>query len=248
MSAPKAGLRPARPPQGSRKVAKQHFLERLALFDLDGTLIAGDSDHAFGEFMVSQGWVDAAEHRRRNDDFYRQYQAGCLDIGEYIHFTTGAWRQRPPAEQAAASARFMAEVMQPQLLPPAFALLQQHRDAGDLIAIVTATNEFITRPIADALGVEHLLAVQLERDTSGAATGRIQGVPTFREGKIARVQQWLAALGYQLTDFEHSIFYSDSTNDLPLLERVDEPVATNPSPALEAIALERGWRILRLFT
>ena len=248
MNAPKAGLRPARPPRGSREVAKQHFIERLALFDLDGTLIAVDSDHAFGEFMVSLGWVDAAEHRRRNDAFYRQYQAGCLDIGEYIAFTTGAWRTRPPAEQAAASARFMAEVMQSQLLPAAFALLQQHRDAGDLIAIVTATNEFITRPIADALGVEHLLAVQLERDASGAATGRIQGVPSFRAGKIERVQQWLAGLGHQQADFERSIFYSDSTNDLPLLERVDEAVATNPSPALEAIAFERGWRILRLCT
>jgi HAD superfamily hydrolase (TIGR01490 family) len=220
---------------------------KLALFDLDGTLISGDSDHAFGEFMVDQGWVDAGLHRHRNDAFYRQYQAGTLDIDEYIAFTTGAWRQRPLAEQAAASARFISEVMQPQLLPPAFELLARHRAAGDLIAIVTATNEFITRPIADAFGVEHLLAVQLERDADGAATGRILGVPSFREGKIARVHQWLARLGHRLADFEASVFYSDSTNDLPLLELVSEPVATNPSPALEAIALERGWRILRLF-
>ena len=220
---------------------------RLALFDLDGTLIPGDSDHAFGEFMVSQGWVDADLHRQCNDAFYRQYQAGTLDIDEYITFTTGAWRLRPLAEQSAASARFMAEVMQPQLLPPAFELLARHRAAGDLIAIVTATNEFITRPIADAFGVEHLLAVQLERDADGVATGRILGVPSFREGKIARVHQWLARLGHRLADFEASVFYSDSTNDLPLLELVSEPVATNPSPALEAVAQERGWRILRLF-
>jgi HAD superfamily hydrolase (TIGR01490 family) len=220
---------------------------KLALFDLDGTLIPGDSDHAFGEFMTALGWVDADLHRRRNDAFYRQYQAGCLDIDEYIAFTTQAWRERPVAEQAAASARFIAEVMQPQLLPPAFALLQRHRAAGDLIAIVTATNEFITRPIADAFGVEHLLAVQLERDASGRATGRIAGVPSYREGKIARVHQWLASLGLRLDAFESSVFYSDSTNDLPLLEIVSEPVATNPSPALEAIARERGWRILRLF-
>ncbi|OGA98251.1 MAG: phosphoserine phosphatase [Burkholderiales bacterium RIFCSPHIGHO2_12_FULL_69_20] len=220
---------------------------KLALFDLDGTLIPGDSDHAFGEFMVDQGWVDADLHRQRNDAFYRQYQAGTLDIAEYIAFTTGAWRLRPLTEQAAASARFMAEVMQPQLLPPAFELLARHRAAGDLIAIVTATNEFVTRPIADAFGVEHLLAVQLERDADGAATGRILGVPSFREGKIDRVHQWLARLGHRLADFEASVFYSDSTNDLPLLELVSEPVATNPSPALEAIAQERGWRILRLF-
>ena len=219
----------------------------LALFDLDGTLIAGDSDHAFGEFLVAQGWVDAALHRERNDAFYRQYQAGTLDIDEYIAFTTSAWRGRPLAEQHSLIQRFMAEVMAPQLLPPAHALLQAHRDAGDLIAIVTATNEFITRSIADALGVEHLLAVQLDRDAQGRVTGRIHGVPSFREGKIARVHQWLAGLGQTLAGFERSVFYSDSTNDLPLLDIVSEPVATNPSPALAAIASDRGWRILRLF-
>ncbi len=220
---------------------------RLALFDLDGTLIAGDSDHAFGEFMVTQGWAEGELHRRRNDEFYRQYLAGCLDIAEYIDFSTRAWRERGLDEQLAVNARFMAEVMAPQLLPAARALLDLHRAAGDLVAIVTATNEFITRPIADALGVEHLLAVELERGVDGMATGRIRGVPSFREGKIERVHDWLAGLGQRLSDVEHSVFYSDSTNDLPLLEIVSEPVATNPSPALEAIALQRGWRILRLF-
>ena len=220
---------------------------KLALFDLDGTLIAGDSDHAFGEFIVAQGWADGLLYRQRNDAFFSQYQAGTLDIDEYIAFTTSAWRDRALAEQARLSQRFMAEVMAPQLLAPARALLQAHRDAGDLIAIVTATNEFITRPIADALGVAHLLAVQLERDAQGHATGRIHGVPSFREGKITRVQQWLAGLGLTLAGFERSVFYSDSTNDLPLLDIVSEPVATNPSPALAAIASDRGWRILRLF-
>lgn len=219
----------------------------LALFDLDGTLIPGDSDHAFGEFMIELGWADAERHRLRNDEFYRQYLAGTLDIAEYVDFSTRAWRTRTPDEQRDASARFLAEVMQPQMRRPAFDLLRRHREAGDLVAIVTATNEFITRPIADAFGVEHLLAVQLERDPGGAATGRIAGVPSFREGKIARMHQWLAGLGHTLAGFEHSVFYSDSTNDLPLLEIVSEPVATNPSPALEAIARERGWRILRLF-
>jgi HAD superfamily hydrolase (TIGR01490 family) len=219
----------------------------LALFDLDGTLIPGDSDHAFGEFMITLGWVDPELQRRANDAFYRQYLAGTLDIDEYIAFSTRAWRNRPLAEQRAASRRFIAEVVQPQLRPAAFNLLQRHRDTGDLIAIVTATNEFVTRPIAEAFGVGHLLAVELERDAGGAATGRIAGVPSFREGKIARVHQWLRGLGHRLEGFERSVFYSDSTNDLPLLEIVSEPVATNPSPALEAIARERGWRILRLF-
>jgi HAD superfamily hydrolase (TIGR01490 family) len=219
----------------------------LALFDLDGTLIPGDSDHAFGDFMITQGWVDADLHRRRNDAFYRDYLAGCLDLDAYIEFSTGAWRGRPLAEQQAASARFMAEVMAPQLMAPARELLAQHRAAGDLIAIVTATNDFVTRPIAQALGVEHLIAVQLQRDEQGRATGRIAGVPSFREGKIARVHDWLHGLGHAWGDFEHTVFYSDSTNDLPLLEIVSEPVATNPSPPLEAIATQRGWRILRLF-
>ena len=220
----------------------------LALFDLDGTLIPGDSDHAFGEFMITLGWVDADAHRRRNDEFFRQYQAGCLDIDAYVDYATRAWRGRPPADQQLAIDRFLAEVIRPQLQPPAYALLQQHRDAGDLIAIVTATNEFVTRPIAEALGVPTLLAVQLERDADGQATGRIEGVPSFREGKIARVHAWLADHGHGWGDVDRSVFYSDSTNDLPLLEMVSEPVATNPSPALEAIAFERGWRILRLFS
>ena len=219
----------------------------LALFDLDGTLIPGDSDHAFGEFMITLGWVDAELHRRRNDDFYRHYLAGTLDLAAYVDFSTQAWRQRPPADQQAARRRFIAEVIRPQLQPAAFELLQSHRDAGDLVAIVTATNEFVTRPIAEAFGIEHLLAVELQRDATGRATGQIAGVPSFREGKIDRVHQWLHGLGHALEGFEHSVFYSDSTNDLPLLEIVSEPVATNPSPALEAIARERGWRILRLF-
>ncbi len=222
-------------------------MSNLALFDLDGTLIARDSDHEFGQFMITLGWADEADHRRRNDAFFAQYQAGCLDIADYVDFATGPWRERPLAEQQAASARFMAEVMAPQITPQAQALVHQHQRAGDLVAIVTATNEFVTRPIAEAFGVPHLIAVQLARDARGHASGRIAGVPSFREGKLGRVDDWLAGLGRRWDDFEHTLFYSDSTNDLPLLERVHEPVATNPSPALEAIAQQRGWRILRLF-
>lgn len=220
---------------------------RLALFDLDGTLIPGDSDHAFGEFVVRLGWVDADAHRRANDGFYQQYLAGTLDIDAYVDFATGAWRRRSAAEQAAAHAQFMAEVMRPQMLPAAFDLVRGHQQAGDLVAIVTATNAFVTAPIAAAFGVEHLLAVNLQRDGDGRVTGRIEGVPSFREGKIARVHDWLATQGFRLGDFASSTFYSDSTNDLPLLELVSDPVATNPGPALEAIARQRGWRILRLF-
>ncbi len=219
----------------------------LTLFDLDGTLLPGDSDHAFGEFMIALGWADADSHRRRNDAFYRDYQAGCLDLDAYIDFSTAPWRGRTPAEQAQVSARFVAEVISPQLRPSALELVRAHQRAGDRIAIVTATNEFVARGIADAFGVDALIAVELERDAAGCATGRIRGVPSFRNGKIERVDAWLAADGWRWDDFDRATVYSDSTNDLPLLERASVPVATNPSPALEAMARERGWRILRLF-
>ena len=219
----------------------------LTLFDLDGTLIATDSDHAFGEFMVTLGWADAEEFRRANDRFYADYLAGQLDIDLYVDFATRAWRDRGAAPLRAASDRFTQQVIAPQLHPAALSLVQRHREAGDLVAIVTATNEFITRPIAHLFGVEELVATELARDADGRVTGAVRGTPSFREGKIQRVNDWLAARGRQWGEFERSTFYSDSTNDLPLLERVSHPVATNPGPQLERIALDRGWPILRLF-
>ena len=220
----------------------------LALFDLDGTLIPKDSDHAFGEFTVKLGWADAQDFGRRNDAFYDDYVAGRLDIDEYVDFATASWRDRTPAELARASERFLDLVVRPMLHPAALALVQRHHDAGDLVAVVTATNDFVTRPIARLFGVDELIATDLERDAEGRVTGRIAGVPSFREGKVTRVQQWLATRGQDLENFERTVFYSDSTNDLPLLERVSEPVATNPGPVLERIARERGWPVLKLFT
>ena len=219
----------------------------LTLFDLDGTLLPGDSDHAFGEFMVTIGWADAVAFRARNDEFFRQYQAGRLDVAAYVAFQTEAWRRRPPGEIDAMQARFMAEVIAPMIRPPALALVRAHQRAGDRVAIVTATNEFVTRPIASAFGVPDLLAVELERDADGAATGAIRGTPTYQGGKVVRVGQWLAGLGEAWGDFSRITVYSDSTNDLPLLEQATHPVATNPTSALESVAGARGWRILRLF-
>ncbi len=219
----------------------------LALFDLDGTLIPKDSDHAFGEFVVELGWVDGDEFRRRNDGFYQDYLQGRLDIEAYVDFATSSWRHRSEQELAAATERFLAQVVRPMLHPRALALVQEHREAGDLLAVVTATNEFVTRPIARLFGIETLIAIDLARDGQGRVTGRIAGTPSFREGKVARVSAWLAGRGQSLADFGRSTFYSDSTNDLPLLEAVSAPVATNPGPALERIARERGWPVLKLF-
>ncbi|GIX24338.1 MAG: HAD-IB family hydrolase [Caldimonas manganoxidans] len=223
-----------------------HF-RNLCLFDLDHTLLPIDSDHAFGEFLVRIGWADGDTFRRGNDHYYAQYLAGRLNLDEYIDFSTAPWRCRRPEEQRAVQQRFVEEVVRPMLHPKAVALVREHQARGDLVAIVTATNEFVTTPIAAAFGVEHLLAVQLERDASGTITGRIQGVPSYREGKVTRVDQWLAGLGAHWSQFERTSFYSDSPNDLPLLERASDPVATNPSPALESLARQRGWRILKLF-
>jgi len=220
---------------------------KLTLFDLDGTLLPTDSDHAFGEFLLKLGWADGEAYRQRNDEFFVAYQQGRLDIASYVDFCTAPWRNRDPAELAAASERFLAEFARPSLHPAALALVRRHQDAGDTVAIVTATNEFITRPIAGLFGVQALIATELERDGQGRATGAIRGVPAFRDGKITRVQQWLAAQGRTLADFERCTFYSDSTNDLPLLEHVSHPVATNPGPALREIAVARGWPILNLF-
>jgi HAD superfamily hydrolase (TIGR01490 family) len=219
----------------------------LALFDLDGTLLEIDSDHAFGEFMVRLGWADGEAFRSANDRFYAQYQAEQLDVDAYIRFATSAWRDRPVHEQVAASRRFIDEMIRPALHESARALVRRHAEAGDRLAIVTATNEFITRPIAAQFGVDQLIATELQRDAAGRVTGEVLGVPAYREGKVKRVRQWLAQQGLDWADFERITFYSDSTNDLPLLEQVSHPVATNPAPALERIAAARGWPILRLF-
>ena len=219
----------------------------LTLFDLDGTLLPTDSDHAFGDFVIGLGWADAAEHKRRNDQFFADYQAGCLDMTAYVDFASAPWRDRSPRDLDAAMQRFIRDVMQPQLHPAALQLVRSHQAAGDLVAIVTATNEFVTRPIAGLFGVEVLIATDLARDAQGRATGAIQGVPAFREGKIERVVAWLAGRGQSLGSFERSTFYSDSINDLPLLDQVSHPVATNPGPSLLRVAQERRWPVLNLF-
>ena len=219
---------------------------RIALFDLDHTLLPLDSDHAWGEFTTAIGWTDAAEFKARNDAYYADYQTGQLNVADYVRFSTEAARVRGQAAALAARERFMAEWIAPAIRPQARALIERHRRAGDQLAIVTATNEFITRPIATALGIDTLIAINLVRDADGWMTGEIAGTPSFREGKVTRVAEWLAARGRGWADADIT-FYSDSRNDLPLLEKSQNPVATNPDDTLRAIATERGWRILELF-
>ncbi|MHB8947730.1 MAG: HAD family hydrolase [Rhodoferax sp.] len=223
---------------------------KLTLFDLDHTLLPIDSDHAWGVFTSTLGWTDPIDFNQRNDEFFAHYQAGTLDIRAYVRFATAALREQGAIKAQAAHVQFMQAVVGPAIKQQALALLRQHQQAGDAVLIVTATNDFVTRPIAQALGVDELIATQLEVDTapggSGWITGEIVGVPSFREGKITRVTQWLASRQLDWSDVE-TTFYSDSMNDLSLLERVIHPVATNPDARLRALAMARGWRILDLF-
>jgi HAD superfamily hydrolase (TIGR01490 family) len=223
---------------------------KLALFDLDHTLLPIDSDYAWGVFTTTIGWTDPVDFSLRNDEFFAHYKAGTLDIHDYVRFSTAAIRRQGAINSEAAHAHFMRDVVQPAIKQQAVALICQHQQAGDELVIVTATNEFVTRPIAQALGVPELIAVELERDTApggtGWITGEIRGVPSFREGKITRVAQWLASRNLGWADVE-STFYTDSINDLSLMENVTHPVATNPDERLRAVAVERGWRILDLF-
>ena len=220
--------------------------KKVALFDLDHTLIPIDSDYEWGEFTISLGWCEATEFKRRNAEFFDQYRAGTLDIHDYVRFATQAIREQGATKSIAAHALFMCRVVQKAITPQALELVQRHRHAGDEIVIVTATNEFVTRPIADAFGVQELIAVELARGADGWLTGDIKGTPSAREGKVVRVEQWLADRQLGWDDVE-TTFYTDSMNDLALLEKATHPVATNPDARLRALATVRGWRILDLF-
>lgn len=219
----------------------------LALFDLDHTLLPLDSDYEWGRYLVRRGVVETVAFEARNAAFFVQYQAGTLDPVEYLEFALGTLAKFSRAERAALRADYMAEVIMPALLPQAHALVARHQDAGDLVAIVTATNRFVTAPIAAAFGIDHLLAAEPELDAQGDITGRLVGVPTSGAGKVVHTERWLATMDRKLTDFERSTFYSDSHNDLPLMSLVTHPVATNPNTILTAHAKANGWSILELF-
>ncbi|WP_295606440.1 HAD family phosphatase [uncultured Lamprocystis sp.] len=214
----------------------------LAIFDLDNTLLAGDSDHLWGQFLVAQGLEDGTEFARANDAFYRDYQEGSLDIDAFLRFSLRPLRDHPPELLESLRARFVRECIKPLMLPAARALVDRHRAAGDTLLIITASNTFITAPTAALFGVPHLIATDPEV-REGRFTGAVSGIPSFQAGKVTRLEVWLAAQGESLAG---SSFYSDSHNDLPLLERVDRPVAVDPDAVLREAALARGWDILSL--
>lgn len=222
--------------------------QRLALFDLDHTLLPLDSDHQWAQYLAQTGRAgDPAVALARNEDLMNRYNAGALTAEQAAEFMLGLLAAHPPHLLAAWHEDYMQRVIRPVITEQALTLVQKHLEAGDLCAIVTATNSFVTAPIARAFGVPTLIATEPEY-LSGRYTGKIDGTPSFKEGKVLRVKAWLATLNRKLEDFSESYFYSDSINDLPLLEVVTHPIVTNPSPSLLNVAKERNWPVLNMFT
>ncbi|WP_434679052.1 HAD family hydrolase [Pseudomonas sp. R1-18] len=215
---------------------------RLALFDLDNTLLGGDSDHAWGDYLCERGILDTATYKTRNDEFYQDYLAGTLNLTDYLNFTLEILGRTEMAQLDEWHRDFMRDCIEPIILPKALELIARHREAGDKLVVITATNRFVTGPIVERLGIETLLATECEV-AGGHYTGRTTGVPCFREGKVTRLNMWLEESGLSLDD---SYFYSDSLNDLPLLEQVANPVAVDPDPKLRAEAEKRGWPVITL--
>lgn len=214
----------------------------LAIFDLDNTLLSIDSDHAWGEFLLEQGAVDPIAYREANERFMADYNAGTLDMAAFLEMALKPLADNSPEQLSAWHQQFMVSKIEPNILPKAEELLARHRTKGDTLLIITATNRFITAPIAERLGVDHLIAVNPEVK-NGRYTGRVSGIPSYREGKVTRLEKWLED---QDQTMEGAWFYSDSHNDLPLLEIVEHPVAVDPDDTLREIAKERQWRIMSL--
>lgn len=214
----------------------------LAIFDLDNTLLQGDSDYLWGVFLGDEGIVDADYYARENERFYREYRDGQLDIMEFLRFSLQPLSQHEPQQLYSWREKFIASRIQPIISQQSYDLVNRHRSQNDTLMIITATNAFVTEPIAELLGIEHLIATRPEmRD--GRYTGRVDGIPSFQQGKVERLQQWLEAHDASLQD---SYFYSDSHNDLPLLQRVDHPVAVDPDDKLRHYAETHDWPVISL--
>jgi HAD superfamily hydrolase (TIGR01490 family) len=218
---------------------------KLVLFDLDNTLLAGDSDYEWGQFLIAKGAVDSAHYEAKNRAFYEDYKAGRLDIYAFLAFALRPLATHPREQLEAWRAEYVASRIRPMITLAARGLVNRHLDDADLVAIITATNSFVTSPIAREFGIPHLIATEPEQ-IDGRFTGEVAGTPCFREGKVARIESFLADHGSGLDRLESSWFYSDSHNDLPLLERVRHPVAVDPDPVLRAHAETRGWPVISL--
>ncbi len=212
----------------------------LAIFDLDHTLIGDDSDHQWGEFLVAKKLVDSALYAQKNNQFYADYKAGTLDILAYLEFSLKVLTQYPVAKLYQLREEFIKTRIEPLILPKSQALVEQHRAAGDSLLIITATNYFVTEPIAKLFSIAHLIAPMPEFK-DGVYTGQVVGLPSFQEGKIIGLKNWLKTYPHSL---DEAFFYSDSRNDLPLLELVGNPVAVNPDKTLQAVAIQKNWPIL----
>ena len=216
----------------------------LAIFDLDNTLLSGDSDYLWGVYLADNGIVDRAHYEAENARFFEDYKAGRLDIYEFLAFSLRPLADNQPADLERWRSEFLRKIIDPLISAPARDLVERHRERGDTPMIITATNSFVTRPIAERFGIRHLIATEPHRE-NGRFTGRVEGEPSFREGKVTRLRQWLDGTG---NDLEGSYFYSDSHNDLPLLELVDHPVAVDPDDQLKMVAEARRWPVISLHT
>jgi HAD superfamily hydrolase (TIGR01490 family) len=217
----------------------------LAIFDLDNTLLAGDSDYQWGEFLIEIGVLDRVKHASINDQFYADYKVGKLDINAFLEFQLKPLSQHPREQLDAWHRQFMQTKIQPMMTEKSRALVEKHRANGDELLIITATNSFVTGPIAQAFGIANLIGTEPEQ-INGEFTGKVVGTPSFQQGKITRLNEWLAARQQSLASFNTTWFYSDSHNDLPLMKLVDKPVAVNPDPVLETYAKEQAWPIISL--
>jgi HAD superfamily hydrolase (TIGR01490 family) len=225
----------------NQNVTQQNLLQQnLALFDLDNTLLAGDSDYNWSLFLIQEGLLDEETHKTLNEQFYLDYKNGTLDIYAFLAFQLQPLSQHPRAFLDELHQKYMDRIIRPMMTDKAQALVDQHKAQGDLCLVITATNSFVTKPIATAYGIEHLIGTDPE-EHAGEFTGGVSGVPSFQQGKVTRLEEWLAARNQKLADFPKSYFYSDSHNDLPLMKLVTNPVAVDADPTLADYAAQQGW-------
>ena len=212
----------------------------LALFDLDNTILAGDSDYNWSRFLIQEGYLDGAIHAEKNEKFYADYKAGTLDIYAFVEFQFKPLARNPRTVLNQLLKKYVEEVIKPMITEKARALVKRHQDEGDLIIVITATNSFITRPIAELFGIENLIGTDPE-EKEGEFTGKVSGLPSFKDGKVTRLEAWLKGKNLSLASFENSYFYSDSHNDLPLMQKVTHPVAVDSDDVLSEYAKSKGW-------